>query len=116
MEVFFMNKSGYKVTDKDGFSVGRKLRKDPPDAGVLFYPVGKIITPLPGMGPLAVFKLKKDAVRFKNHFKCYGFRAFKIKFKKSNIKFLFDGGRKLYKSGSINGTVYADKVLMEKEI
>lgn len=116
MEAFYMNMSGYKVTDKDGYSVGRKLRKNPPDAGVLFYSVGEIIKPDPGMGPLAVFERKEDAERFKNHFKCYGFRAFQIKFKKSNVKFLFDGGRKLYKSGSINGTVYADEVLMEKEI
>lgn len=111
-----MLESGYKVTDKDSFSVGRKLRKNPPRAGVLFYPIGGKITPEPGMGPLAVFNKKKDALRFKNHFKCYGFRIFKIKFKPSNSRFMYDGGKKLYKSGSINGTVYADEVLMLYEI
>ena len=107
---------GYKVTDCEGYSVGRKLRKNPPDAGVIHYHVGKTISPYPGMGPLAVFKKKKDAMRFKNHFRCYGFRMFEIDFKRSFLKYLFDGGKKLYRSGSINGTVYADSVKMIREV
>jgi len=90
---------GYKVTDKECFSVGRKLRKNPPDAGVIKYESCGIVKPVQGMGPLAVFTKKKDADRFKNHFKCYGFRIFKIKFKKFIKKFLFDGGKSSIKVG-----------------
>lgn len=107
---------GYKVTDCDCFSVGRKLRKNPPGAGIIHYPMNLEIKPVPGMGPLAVFTKKEDAIRFRDHFKCYGFRAFEIEFKRSFFKYLFDGGKKLYKSGSINGTVYADKIRMIREI
>src|SRR4030042_5824333 len=101
---------GYKVTDCDGFSVGRKLRKHPPEAGIIYYPAGTEIKPLPGMGPLAVFEKVEDAVRFRDHFECYKFRAFEIEFKRSFLHYLFDGGKKLYKSSSINGTVYADSL------
>ena len=98
------------------FSVGKKLRRQPPEKGIIFYPIGEKVEPFEGMGPLAVFKKKKDALRFKNHFKCYGFRMFEIEFKRSIVKYLFDGGKKLYKSGSINGTVYADSLIMLREL
>lgn len=107
---------GFKVTDKDGFSVGRKLRKNPPDEGIILYQVGKVVSPFSGMGPLAVFREKKDALRFRNHFNCYGFRIFECDFKKSLFHYLFDGGRKIYKSNMSNGSYFADRIKILREI
>ena len=106
----------YKVTDCDGYSVSRKLRKNPPKESLINYLTYEWIIPQKGLGPIAIFKSRRKAMRFRNHFNCYGFRIFECEGILSKSICLFDGIKKLYRGNIINGTFLANKVRIIKEI
>ena len=106
---------GFKVLTNDDYSVEKKLRKTDNGSSIK-YLLGKWVSPKRNLGPFAVFKSKKRALKFKNGYNCYGFRLYRCLYIKSNKYYLYDGIKKMYKSAVIDDTVFADKIKLIEEI